>query len=184
MFKHTALVAACLLATSMATNAAVYDASFETNQGSQTFTTPLLDGDDLAITGLLDNGAGAVLNSIRFTAGPTADRIDLDATWHVGSAGDTLRMVGFNLDLLDAGNNVVASDAFLGLLGGFAHSTLSFGGLVDGGLYELRLTANNTATSHYILDAKLSAVPLPGAILLLGPALAGLGCCNWRRARA
>lgn len=183
MFKHTALVAACLLATSLTAQAAVYDASFETNIGAQTFTTPLIDGDDLAITGLLDNGAGAVSNSIRFTAGPTADRIDLDATWHVGSAGDTLRMVGFNLDLIDGSNTVVASDAFVGLMGGFAHSTLSFAGLVDGGLYELRLTANNTNTSHYILDAKLSAVPLPGAALLFGPALAALGFCNRRRAR-
>jgi len=183
MFKHTVLVSACLLATSMTAHAAVYDASFETNLGSQTFTTPLVNGDNLAITGLLDSGAGDVSNSILFTAGPNADRIDLDATWHVGAAGDALRMVGFNLDLLDASHNVVASDSFLGLLGGFAHSNLSFSGLVDGDLYELRVTATNTNTSHYILDAKLSSVPLPSAALLLGPALAGLSVCTRRRPR-
>ena len=52
---RTALISSCLFVASITAEAAVYDASFETNLGSQTFTTPMTGADSLAITGLLDN---------------------------------------------------------------------------------------------------------------------------------
>lgn len=177
------LIASALfaLAASSAAHAALYETSFENNVGEQTIATPVTAGDTLVMTGMLTSGAGSVLNSMTFTAAPGASSISFDAVWRSGNAGDTLRLVGVDIDLLDSSDSIVASDTFVGTLAGFAHSSFSFAGLTGGSEYTLRLTGNNTNVGQYIVDAQVAAVPLPASLSMLIPALIGLGAIKLRR---
>ena len=180
--RSAVIFSALLFIASAAANAAVYDASFENNVGSQTISTPLTAADALAISGYLDSGAGAVTNITSFSVGAGVGGIELDAVWRSGAAGDALRLIGVNIDLLDSTSTVIASDTFSGVLNGFALSTLSFVGLAAGD-YSIRLTGTNENIGQYIIDATFTPVPLPAAILMLAPALAGLGFTGRRSQR-
>jgi len=179
-----AILGAMMLCGSSIAHAAIYEASFENNIGSQTVTNPITAADVLVMSGMLTSGAGAVTNSTSFTAGAGVVGISLDAVWRSGSAGDTLRLIGVNIDLIDNANTVVASDSFIGVLGGFAHSELDFGALTPGVDYTLRLTGTNVDVGQYVVDASFAAVPVPGAAILMMTALGGLGALRLRRREA
>ena len=180
--KHTmpAAAALVLIVASATANAAVYEASFENNLGSQTIANSVTTVDVLVMSGLLTSGAGSVINSTTFTTGAGVQTISLDAVWRSGAAGDTLRLVGVNIDLLDSSSAVIASDAFTGVLSGFAHSSVDFGGLIAGSVYTIRLTGTNTNVGQYLVDASFAAVPLPATVSMLIPALLGLGALSRR----
>jgi hypothetical protein len=177
--RSAVVLGAALALGSAVAEAAVYDASYENNVGSQTISSSLTTTDVLVISGLLDSGAGAVDNATIFTVAPGTTNIDLAAVWRSGEPGDTLRLISVNIDLLDSSDTVLASDTFTGTLDGFAHSVLSFAGLTAGEEYTIRLTGDNTNVGQYKIDATF--VPLPSAFLLLGPALVGLGLTGARR---
>ncbi len=178
--KLPAAAALIVALASSAANAAVYEATFENNLGTQTISSSITAVDSLVMSGMLTSGAGSVVNSTTFTAGAGVGSISLDAVWRSGAAGDTLRLIGVNIDLLDSSNAVVATDSFIGLLGGFAHSSVDFAGLIGGGAYTLRLTGTNTNVGQYLLDVSFGEVPLPGAISMLIPAIIGLGALGRR----
>ena len=169
------LGAFALLGVGTSDAAVVYKASFENLTGSQTIGSPSVNaGDLIAWSGLIENQSGAVTNSVSFTAG--ASTIDLSAAWFVKSAS---RLVGVNIDLLDATNTVVASDTFQGVTAGVAVSSLSFGGLVAGNAYTLKLTGNSITNGNY--DVKVDVTPIPASLALLASAVAGLGLVRFRR---
>ena len=64
---------------------------------------------------------------------------------------------------------------------GASFGTLHVGGLLAGESYRLAITGNVSGFGNY--DVKVGITPVPGAMLLLGPALAGLGFMGFRRSQ-
>jgi PEP-CTERM motif len=132
--------------------------------------TPLDPGDNLFVDTFAAD-QGSLSQTTTFTLSSAVDFTGL-AGWIVDTAdGQGPRLVGVNIDIRDAGANVVASDEFTGLLGGFAHS--SFAGSLGPGTYTLVATGN--AVRDASLDISLSfvtAVPEPAT---WGMLLGGLG---------
>lgn len=96
-----------------------------------------------------------VVNVIRLRPGETGLRVN--ASWVVGEADAKFRLVGVNIDLLDASGTVIASDTFQGLLAGTALSTLVADGLIPGTLYQLKLTGTAVGRGSYSMAIR----PLP-----------------------
>lgn len=137
---------------------------------SAVVATPLDPGDNL-FADTFTTEHGSLSQSTTFTLASQADFNGL-AGWIIDTAtGQGPRLVGVNIDILDASSNVVASDTFTGVLGGFAHS--SFLGSLGPGTYTLLATGN--AVRDASLDISLSftaPIPEPAAYGML---LAGLG---------
>ncbi|HEX8603988.1 MAG TPA: FxDxF family PEP-CTERM protein [Pseudoduganella sp.] len=137
---------------------------------SAVVTTPLGGGDSLFVDTFATQ-QGSLTQSTTFTLSAETDFTGL-AGWIIDTAdGQGPRLVGVNIDILDASTTVVASDNFTGVLGGFAHS--SFLGTLGPGTYTLLATGN--ALRDASLDISLSftsPVPEPATWGLL---LAGLG---------
>ncbi|MDI1260359.1 PEP-CTERM sorting domain-containing protein [Aquabacterium sp.] len=137
-----------------------------------TLPTPFAAGDNLRLNTLVTDEVGPLNQSITFTVGAGIGSFTGEAAWEISTAvGTAPRLIGVNLDLFDSSNTLVASDAFAGVLGGFAHSTLA--GAIGPGTYKL--VATGTGVRDSSLDVTLSfaaAVPEPQAYLLM---LAGLG---------
>jgi fermentation-respiration switch protein FrsA (DUF1100 family) len=137
---------------------------------SAVVTTPLDPGDNLFVD-TFTTQHGSLSQATTFTLASQADFNGL-AGWIIDTAdGQGPRLVGVNIDILDASQTVVASDTFSGVLGGFAHS--SFLGSLGPGTYTLLATGN--AVRDASLDISLSfsqPVPEPATYGML---LAGLG---------
>ncbi len=139
---------------------------------SSTLTTPFVADDSLRLDTLVTAETGQLNQSITFTVGAGVDEFFGRAAWEISTAeGPGPRLVGVNIDLVDAFNTVVASDTFEGVIGGFAVSTIA--GSITPGVYTLVATGNGVRESS--LDATISfagAVPEPQTYALM---LAGLG---------
>lgn len=137
---------------------------------SAVVATPLDPGDNLFVDTFTPEH-GSLSQTTTFTLSSQADFNGL-AGWIIDTAdGQGPRLVGVNIDIFDAGSNVVASDTFTGVLGGFAHS--SFLGSLGPGTYTLVATGN--AVRDASLDISLSfAAPIPEPATY-GMLLAGLG---------
>ena len=170
-FKKAALASAATLVAAMALPAQAVTTVVEFNvlNATATLPTPFVSGDTLMLDTTVTQQTGPLLQSITFTLGAGVTGLVGRAAWEISTAaGPGPRLVGVNIDILDAGNNLVFSDTFAGVLGGFAISSLS--GAIGPGTYHL--VATGTAVRDAVLDLAISAVPEPGPYALL---LAGLG---------
>jgi hypothetical protein len=182
-FKTTALAVAAASAAVMAVPAHAVTKVVEFNVLNATATLPtaFVSGDTLILDTTVTQETGALSQSITFTLGADVTSLTGLASWQISTAvGPGPRLVGVNIDIFDAGNNLVLSDAFAGALGGFAMSSLS--GAIGAGTY--RLVATGNAVRDTVFNVSVSAVPEPQTYALL---LAGLGVVGWlarqRRAR-
>ncbi|MEO8040025.1 MAG: PEPxxWA-CTERM sorting domain-containing protein [Betaproteobacteria bacterium] len=163
-------------AVAQVAQATTYPVTFNYLTESATVASPLTGGDTLFLDTLVTTETGMLDQAITFTVGPTVGSFSAVAAWAVDTAaGAGPRLTGVNIDLLDSLNNVVASDTFLGILGGFAHST--FTGSIGPGMYKLVATGTGVRTSS--LDVSMTfanAVPEPEtyAMMLAGLALLGV----------
>ncbi len=145
---------------------------FNVLNASATLSHVFVGGDNLRLDTLVTTETGALLQTINFKVGPGVGSFEGEAAWEISTANGTgPRLIGVNIDLFDAANNLIASDTFAGVLAGFAHSTL--GGALGPGSYKL--VATGTGVRDSSLDVTLSfinAVPEPETYGLM---LAGLG---------
>lgn len=174
------IIAAALAAMLMhPASAATQSVTYTTLTADTTVPTPLDLGDNLFID-TFTTDHGELSQRTTFTLYGDAD-FDGLAGWIVDTAdGRGPRLVGVNIDIVDADNNVVASDTFTGVLGGFAHS--DFSGTLAQGTYTLVATGN--ALRDASLDISLSIlvpVPEPATYGMLLGGLAVLGALTRRR---
>ena len=146
---------------------------------SAVLAVPLDPGDNLFVD-TFTTEHGSLSQTTTFTLADDAHFNGL-AGWIIDTAdGQGPRLVGVNIDILDATSTVVASDAFEGVLGGFAHS--SFLGTLGPGTYTLLATGN--AVRDASLDISLSftpAVPEPATYGMLAGGLGVLALLARRR---
>jgi hypothetical protein len=174
-FKTTALAVAAASAAVMAVPAHAVTKVVEFNVLNATATLPtaFVSGDTLILDTTVTQETGALSQSITFTLGADVTSLTGLASWQISTAvGPGPRLVGVNIDIFDAGNNLVLSDAFAGVLGGFAMSSLN--GPIGAGTY--RLVATGTAVRDTVFNVSVSAVPEPETYALF---LAGLGAMGW-----
>lgn len=158
--------------------------TFNVLNASATLATPFAAGDDLRLDTLVTNDTGALLQSITFTLGAGVTDLTGEAAWEISTAtGTGPRLTGVNIDIFDAGNALVTSDSFAGVLGRFAIST--FEAAIGPGTY--RMVATGTGVRASSLDVTLSfigtaptVVPEPETYALM---LAGLGLIGFRARR-
>ena len=163
-----AALAALLVQPAFATTQSVY---YGTLVGSAVVGAPILPGDNLFVDTVVTTELGALNQITTFTLTDYADFNGL-AGWIIDTAdGQGPRLVGVNIDLLDASATVIASDTFTGVLGGFAHS--SFLGSLGPGTYTLVATGN--AVRDASLDISLSFTPAIPEPATYGMLLGGLG---------
>jgi hypothetical protein len=182
-FRTAALAAAAASVAVMAAPAHAVTKVVEFNVLNATamLPTPFMSGDTLILDTTVTQETGPLSQSVTFTLGGGVTGLTGFASWQVSTAaGPGPRLVGVNIDIFDAGNNLVLSDAFAGALGGFAMSSLA--GAIGAGTY--RLVATGNAVRDTVFNVSVSAVPEPQTYALL---LAGLGVVGWlarqRRAR-
>lgn len=133
-----------------------------------TVADTLLAGDNLFLD-TFTTERGSLSQTTTFTIGSDVTGFNGLAGWIIDTAdGQGPRLVGVNIDIFDSSNNLVASDSFTGVLGGFAHS--AFDGLIGPGSYTLVATGN--AVRDASLDISISLVPEPESYMLF---MAGLG---------
>lgn len=170
-FKKAALATAAisvaaLVAPAHATTTVI---AFNALNAAATIPAPFAAGDTLLLDTTVTQQTGPLSQSITFTLGADVTSLTGRAVWEISTAtGLGPRLTGVNIDIFNAGNSLVLSDTFAGVLGGFAISTLN--GPIGPGTY--RLVATGTAVRDTVLDISISAVPEPGKYSLL---LAGLG---------
>lgn len=167
------LPAALLAASALASTAQAetQPVNFNVLNVAAVLPTPFNAGDNLRLNTLVTDEIGPLNQSITFTVGPGIGSFTGEAAWEVSTAtGTAPRLTGVNLDLFDASNTLIASDAFAGVLGGFAHSTLA--GAIGPGTYKLVATGTGVRDSSLDVTLSFAAVPEPQAYLLM---LAGLG---------
>lgn len=151
-------------------------------EAAVTLGSPLEAGDNLRLNTLVTSETGPLTQQITFALDAGIDSFVGEAAWEISTAqGTGPRLVGVNIDLLDAGNNVLFSDSFQGVLAGFALSTI--GGNLGPGFYTL--VATGTALRDASLDVTLSfigsAVPEAQTYGLMLAGLAALGWLGVRR---
>lgn len=175
VYAPLALVAATALASTA--HAATQTVAFSVLNASATLTTPLAVGDNLVMNTLVSPATGALLQTITFSVASGVSGFLGDAVWQISTASGTgPRLTGVNIDIFNSANVLVASDTFLGTLGGFAVS--SFSSAITPGTY--RMVATGTGVRDSVLDVSLSFVPEPGTYLLM---LAGLGMVGFMARR-
>lgn len=150
-------------------------------QQSSTVAAPIGAGDTVLIDSAVIGRTGALRQAVTFTAGAGVTGFTSNAAWEITTAsGFGPRLIGVNIDLLDADDNLVFSDNFGGVLGNsFALS--SFAGALTPGTYTL--VATGTAVRDVMFDVSLTltgdrvaAVPEPATYALM---LAGFGALAW-----
>lgn len=113
-----------------------------------------LDGSlrNLALTG------SPIKDTLTFRAGSAS--ASLSAAWLIGPPSN--RTVGVNIDIIDAFDNVVATDTFLGVSGDLASSQLIATGLFPGAQYRVVIigTAVNVL-GRFQIDLVDGSVPPP-----------------------
>lgn len=151
-----------------------------------TVTTPFLAGENLSLDTDVTVDTGALTQAVTFNVGVGVTSITGGATWISGmAAGTGPRLVGFNFDLLDSTDTVVASDSFTSVTAGTA--TSSFFYVPTPGTYTL--LATGTAQRASVLDISLdfgpaSPAPEPGTYALLLAGLGVIAAVRLRRQRA
>lgn len=152
---------AILLSVSLSqlANATPQTVFFDTLGGSATVGQALNAGDSLYVDTVVRSGSGALAQSASFTLGTGVTGLSGHAAWMVGTAGNPgPRLIGFNIDLVDANTNaLVASDLFGGVTAGYAHST--FATSISPGDY--RLVATGTGVRESFFDLALSFTGAP-----------------------
>lgn len=149
-------------------------------QQSSTLAAPMGAGETVLIDNTVIGRTGPLRQAVTFTAGAGVTGFTSNAAWEVTSAaGFGPRLIGVNIDLLDAANNVLFSDTFGSVTGEFALS--SFAGSLSPGTYTL--VATGTAVREVMLDVSLTltgervaAVPEASSAALM---LAGLCALAW-----
>lgn len=172
--------AACVAATSLPAQAETTVVQFNVLNATATLPTPFQRGDTLILDTVVTQETGALSQSITFTVAAGVTALLGRAAWEISTAaGPGPRLVGVNIDVLDAGNNLVLSDSIAGTLGGFAVSSLE--GAIGPGTY--RMVATGTAVRDAVLDVSISMIPEPGTYGLM---MVGMGVVGWlaRRRRA
>ncbi|WP_457447743.1 FxDxF family PEP-CTERM protein [Roseateles sp. P5_E4] len=172
-FRQAALALA-LAATWFATmvgqaHAMTREVDFNVLNATATLQGTFGSGDTLIVDTVVTQETGALSQSVTFTLGAGITGLTGRAVWEISTAaGPGPRLVGVNIDIFDASNTLVISDAFGGVLAGYAVST--FDGAIGPGTYHL--VANGTAVRDAVLNISISAVPEPRTYALL---LAGIG---------
>ena len=178
-----AAVITCSLLPSQAgavTQAVIFDAL----NASATLPTPLSAGDNLVLDTLVTTEVGALLQSITFTVGAGVNALTGFAAWQISTAtGTGPRLIGVNIDLFDATDTLVVSDAFAGTLGGFAAST--FDSAIGPGTYKLVATGTGVRDSSLDLSLEFTgAVPEPATYALMLVGIAATATLTRRRGRS
>lgn len=129
-------------------------AFFTTLQDARTILPTLIAGETLLVDTLVTSQTGALAHSVTFTPAPGIDRVVGSATWMISSAVSAApRLVGLNVDVVDALGAIVVSDAIGGTLSGFAHSTLN--GTIGPGAHRIVVTGNGVRDSSLSLSLSL-----------------------------
>jgi PEP-CTERM motif len=175
-------LAGCLLASATlmtGAQARTQPVTFNLLTESGTVSTPFQAGDVLRLDTLVTTETGPLNQSITFSLASGVSQFFSEAAWEISTAaGPGPRLIDVNIDLFNSSNVLVASDTFLGTLGGFAHST--FGGAIGPGTY--RLVATGTGVRDSSLDVTVAfAVPEPGTYALMLAGLLGLAAVRWRQ---
>ncbi len=160
------------------------NAVFDTLVGEKGLSSIFASGDVLQIDGVLTE-SGAITNKTKLRI--TANTLSAGITWLVAPGPQRTNAV--NIDLLDATNNVVSSDVFMGLSSGQAFSqfvatglspgnyTLLFtGNALQGGRYRIDLATDPTAPAFEPIEIGVPPVdvPEPQTLMLFLFGLAGL----------
>lgn len=154
-------------------------------QQSSTVAGTMGAGETVLIDNAVIGRTGPLRQAVTFTAGAGVTGFTSNAAWEVTpAAGFGPRLIGVNIDLLDAANNVLYSDSFGGLTGEFALS--SFAGALAAGTYTL--VATGTAVRSVMLDVSLTltgeavtAVPESSTSALMVAGLLALAWVGHRR---
>lgn len=159
-------------------SAETYSVDYGNLLASATVADTLFAGDSLFLD-TFTTERGGLSQTTTFTLGGNVTGLTGLAGWIISTAdGPGPRLTGVNIDIFDSGMNLVASDAFSGVLSGFAHST--FDSLIGPGTYTL--VATGTAVRDAALDISISVVPEPETYMLF---MAGLGIVAlWARRRS
>lgn len=147
---------------------AVPTVHFDSFVESKVIGTPLAPGSSWLLDGSLRAGTGGAINNRLFFR-PGSTVLSLSAGWL--TAPDENRTIGVNIDLFDANNVLVASDAFQGVNGGLALSQMLATNLVAGAQYQLVFTGIAAQVGRYAITLASDPVlpPLP-AITVASPA--------------
>ncbi len=130
-------------------------AFFTTLQDNRTIATTLLPGETLLVDTLVTSQTGPLAHTVNFTPAAGIDRFTGELVWMTSSAiGTGPRLTGVNVDVIDANGMLVASDAFSGILSGFAHATLT--GTLGAGVH--RIVVTGTGQRDAALGLSLSAI--------------------------
>ena len=149
-----------------AAQAAPVTLTYDTYGESKTLAAPIDASTPVRLDGLIPaRDGGALTQSFTFVAG--SSDLSMSAGWRIAPLD--VRTVGVNIDLFDAANNVVATDAFGGVTGDLAQSQFSASGLTVGGLYTLKLTGTALDAGRYQVDLASGTTPPP---IPLAPVLA------------
>ncbi|MBK1713132.1 PEP-CTERM sorting domain-containing protein [Rubrivivax gelatinosus] len=160
------LVAAVMLAAALPARAAVQVVDFDQLIESTRLDTPLRGGDALVLDSFAAGQRGRFDQSITFTLASAAYATG-EASWNVVRGGS--RLLGVDIDLLDADGNVVFSDSFAGRAAGVRTSLLA--GALGPGTYTLHATGRGARDAS--LDLSLAfAVPEPATVATMGLGLA------------
>lgn len=164
-----ATVATCVAAAALPAHADTTVVEFNVLNAAATLLTPFATGDTLILDTVVTQETGALSQSITFAVAAGVTSLVGQAAWEISTASGTgPRLVGVNIDIFDAGNNLVMSDTFAGTLSGFAVSGIK--GAIGPGTY--RLVATGSAVRDAVLDVSISMIPEPGTYALM---LAGIG---------
>jgi len=158
---------------------------FNTLADSRTITQPIGAGETLLVDTLVPSNTGSLSQTVTFTLGAGVDGLTGSANWMIStSAGPGPRLIGLNIDILDASNTLVVSDAFAGVLDGVADST--FTQSLNPGTYHMVITGTGIRESSLNIGLSFTgtaveSVPEVPTFVLLATSLLGLAAARRKR---